>query len=351
MIVFGNYLGGYQMQSTRFILKAVLTATAALLVLSACESSTPKLVGVPPEDIRKSEGSGVQTFNPAVDILFVIDDSGSMMSHQDNLRNNLNLFTAGLVSNKFVDYHIGVITTSENYQSYSQKGGGALVGRSIKYVDRTTVDGIRVLQDAIMVGTDGSPTEMVFDPLKKALTEPNLSQSNIGFYRSNAFLAVIFITDAEDQSVELDAFKTHQFLLELKKGDSSKLLTYGVIIPATDATGCARDGGNSPERIEDFFRLTGGSYYGLCDSDYGTRLSQIGSDLVQRIGRAVNLDRIPQLDTVRVMYGDQEILPSATDGWSYSANENSIVLGQSIKWTEQPEGTTIQVYFKPIQKN
>lgn len=335
----------------KLLRKIYRQAGLACLVLwgVGCENPSGKLVGVPPTETRKTEGAGLQTFSPSVDILFVIDDSGSMATHQINLKNNVDLFTQGLTANKFVDYHIGVVTTDDQYYSFRKTGGGVLVG-SPNYVDRSTPRGTQVLQQNIMVGTSGSATEKSFDPIWQALSEPVLSNFNQGFYRPSAYLAVIFITDAEDQSTRLNPQQLEQFLLGLKNGDSSKILSYGVIVPSNTTTACARDEARTPQRIEEFFSLTGGKYYGLCDPDYGTKLALIGEDLVERVGRRVLLDRRPILDTVQVKYGSQEIPPHPESGWSYDASENAIVLGRKITWTEQPKETIVEVLFRPVEQ-
>lgn len=329
----------------------MLIAPVAFGFLTAgCTKESTKLVGVPPAEVRKLEGSELQTFSPSVDVLFVIDDSGSMYTHQMNLKNNVGLLTSGLSTNKFVDYHIGVITTSSDFSSTTNSGGGILVGVN-KFIDRSTPFGMDILKANIMAGTSGSGMEMIFDPIVSALTEPILSHENSGFYRPSAYLAIVVITDAEDQSIDFEAGTLQSFLVnDLKHGDSSKLLTYGVIIPTNDTTNCSRDEyGSPPLRIEEFFNLTKGTFYGLCDTDYGTKLARIGSDLVERIGRRVLLDRRPIVSTIQVQYGTQAILPDAENGWSYDASDNAVVLGRKIKWTEQPSGTVVQVNFKPVQ--
>lgn len=329
--------------------KKLFLMPVLLLALTACENSTPKLVGDPPRPPRKSQGSEVQTFNPAVDILFVIDDSGSMSSHQNLLKDNVELFTKGLAANKFVDFHIGVITTSDTFSDYTDSGGGALVGK-VKYIERSTLMGFDFLKENILVGTSGDYIEKVFSPLIKALTEPMLSGTNQGFYRPSAFLAVVVITDAEDQSVTADPVDAHQFLLDLKGGDSTKILSYGAIIPTNDKTDCSRDDYNKPPtRIEEFFSLSNGQSFGLCDTDYGTKLGRIGADLVERIGRRVLLDRRPILESIEVTYGTQIIEPHPQTGWYYDGRDNAIILGSDIAWSEQPEGTTVEVYSIPAQ--
>ena len=52
------------------------------------------------------------------------------------------------------------------------------------------------------VGTNGSPTEMCFDPALKALTAPLITDpaANGGFLRSEAVLSVVCITDEYEQS-------------------------------------------------------------------------------------------------------------------------------------------------------
>lgn len=330
------------------IINQSVLALCAGLLLVGCNNTSPKLVGEPPRETRKTAGTELQTFNPTVDILFVIDDSGSMSGHQRNLQANTDLFTAGLQRNKFVDYHIGVISTSDQYGNGSRSGGGVLFGLT-KYVDRNTPGGMTVLKENIMVGTSGDYIEKVFDPIRLALTDPVMSGPNAGYYRPSAHLAIVVITDAEDQSVRLDAQGAAQFLVDLKKGDSQKILTYGVIIPTGDTSGCSRDEYNGvPTRLETFFSLTKGSFYGLCDPDYGSKLARIGADLVERVGRRVLLDRRPIIDTIEVSYGNQVIHADAETGWSYDATENSVVLGRRIPWSDQPPGTTVEVYFKPV---
>ncbi len=92
----------------------VLVLGIVLGLFIACSPESPKLVPpqtAKPEQVRDTSGIKI-SFNRSVDILFVIDDSGSMSSHQFNLAKNIGLFTAGINSNQVLDYHIGVLTSN-----------------------------------------------------------------------------------------------------------------------------------------------------------------------------------------------------------------------------------------------
>lgn len=56
-----------------------------------------------------------KTYHPLVDILFVIDDSGSMGQKQNILSKNSELFIDQFLKIKSIDYHIGVTSSSVNY--------------------------------------------------------------------------------------------------------------------------------------------------------------------------------------------------------------------------------------------
>lgn len=335
------------------------------LILVACHSEDPKLVGTPPEQQRKAQGDDVQTLNSKVDILFVIDDSGSMDWHQKNLSTNIDLFLSGLAQNKFIDYHIGVISTAEepvNVNGGAGPGAGRLAG-NIRYVDRNTPNGLDILKNNMLLGTWGSATEKMFAPTYLALTQPNLSGWNQGFYRPDAFLATVFLTDAEDQSDEseysypksptdptnLDPQAFYSFLVNLKNNDARRVLTYGVYIPSNVPSSiCSWDDPNMPHvRLDKFFQISKGVTYSLCDVDYGKKLAGIGADLARRVGRTVWLDRRPNPYTIQVLYGTQVIPAGQDDGWTYDPAQVAIVFGPNVIWSNQPAGTAIEVYFDP----
>lgn len=328
-------------------MKKIFPFLISIMILG-CSDSSPKLV-TPLKENSEIASYGEGTITPDVDILFVVDDSGSMSAHQDQLATNIELFTKEIFKLKFIDFHIGVISTSM-WGSGSKGSRGRLYGNP-KFIDRTTPNPDDVLSEHIMLGTNGDSSEKMFDPVYAALTEPNLSRYNKGFYRDGANLVVIFLTDAEDQSDNIDdPSKMYDFLKTLKSGDASRLYAYGAIVPTDDIDSCERDDGSmKPYKIEKFIKMMGGSYYSLCDDDFGTKLANIGTDVATRISRYIYLERRPVLETIRVAFGSQVIPPSSTDGWVFEPDYNAIRLSTGIVWTPQPAGTKIQVTYKAAQ--
>ncbi len=122
-----------------------------------------------------------------MDILFVIDDSGSMEQERVNLTSNFSDFVAGLDSyepgnGSTLKYRIGVTTTSVNkdYMEFILPGypsmpgnqdsswpDGKLVGQSQCALSSPWIDGpdgdvVTSFECAANVGISGSGTEMPF---------------------------------------------------------------------------------------------------------------------------------------------------------------------------------------------
>lgn len=334
-------------------------ATAAIIsgVASAfgCSELTPKKVPqkVGETEIVRNEGGNKVAFNRAIDILFVVDDSGSMEDHQANLAQNVKKFTSGIMANQILDYHIGVVTSNMERPPLSSRPGQAWKGElwgTTKYVSRSTPSGTSVLEANLQPGTDGSGTEMFFTPVQTALTAPLVMGANSGFYRPDAYLAIIFLTDSDDQS-ELSAKDFYKFLLGLKNNDPSKIIVYGVNIPSTDRS-CGRSTEPMPLKLEEFYKLanvTAAQNLGLCDPNFGMKLAELGADLVRRVGRVLYLSRLAAESTIVVTYGSQIIARDPNIGWVYDATRNALIFGQDMNLAPEPPNTKIEVYFETAE--
>ncbi|PRP93218.1 hypothetical protein ENSA5_43950 [Enhygromyxa salina] len=147
-----------------------------------------------------------------VDLLFVIDNSNSMVAEQANLIASFDGFISGIQANldEANDYHVGVVTTDA--YGLNQDGCrelGALVthsaagacgpwtaGRFISLADELGP----AFTCAANVGVDGDTDERQIDAALRAIG-PELGAPggcNEGFIRDDALLVLVVITDEDD---------------------------------------------------------------------------------------------------------------------------------------------------------
>lgn len=334
--------------------KNLILAGLSSVMMFACAPESPKLQ--PKEEYRQDQVSekpkDYEIFTPKVDILFVIDSSGSMDEEQNKLSRNAQEFANAISKIGFLDFHIGVITTDMQYD-HCQTECGKLKGRDVYYT-KSTPNFVRELSNTLVVGTRGSGTEVMFSPVQAALSPPLVNGENAGFYRPDAFLAVIFLTDAGEQS-RIAPTDFYNFLVGLK-GDSRKVLSYGVIRKYVERYVCTSSSEDSQitRILEDFLELTvnGGkaqpNVLSLCSADYGTQLAEFAKDIVLRSSGKVKLAGVPIPGTIVVRYGTQIIPNSVQTGWTFETSTNSITLSDGIIWEDQGSGVGLTVDYKSI---
>ena len=217
-------------------LSTALLATA-LALLPACACQTP-----PAEAILDCNADAVLPDAVATDILFVIDDSGSMDDDQARLSQNLAAFIDALIASPVHnDFRIGVTSTSvEGFdpdaaggQAYAagpssgvpfpdgalvaitQRADGTGVQGDLDYdpaanattggwggrrmLDRDSPTLAQDFKANVLLGASGSSREQPFRAARLALSD-RLADVNAGFLRPGARLAIFFLTDEDDCS-------------------------------------------------------------------------------------------------------------------------------------------------------
>lgn len=144
-----------------------------------------------------------QKDNKAVDILFVIDNSGSMKEEQEKLKANFSAFINALVNEDVGNYQIGIITTDMDDVTQSgklQSNNGA--PRIISRANSSSTDVTKFFNQNSSVGITGTSYEKPLDAMRAALSPTLLNDENAnkGFLREGALLAIIFVTDENDCS-------------------------------------------------------------------------------------------------------------------------------------------------------
>jgi hypothetical protein len=228
-------------------MKWVLPIFAVLAGCLAPPVETPPTTTVEDRRITIS-----QTINQKIDLLFMIDNSGSMSPKQEQLKLRFPSFISRLrefaAQGLPASYHLGVVTSDLGAGKASCGGasdGGRLntldrsvkghpvscnLGGGLSFIDYNQIDGtanvVGNVEDAFRcissVGIDGCGFEHQLESVHHALTAS--VPENQGFLRDDAVLAVVFLTDEDDCSAPPD---TDLFVATLTGTDYSQPQNYG----------------------------------------------------------------------------------------------------------------------------
>jgi hypothetical protein len=250
-------------------------------------------------------GSGVPRQCNQMDIVFVVDDSGSMMEEQSNLGSNFPMF-ASLLSNyttsdgQKIDFRVAVTTTGKDLMYTINAGGGLTLpmseagdngafknncNSSKRWLEPNDASLGQTLACRANVGTDGPGFEMPLLMSKWALGKRVADGTNAGFIRPDALLAIVMLTDEDDGSTEQNNFVVtptsqppvdynpadHIAFLDQLKGHRSRWAA-GVIAGDGD---CSSSFGNAVNatRLKDFVSRANSSgstqavFSSICDGD------------------------------------------------------------------------------------
>ncbi len=251
-----------------------------------------------------------------LDVLWVIDNSGSMSAHQANVIRNTATFMQEFTQRTPIRWKMGLISTSDNESPYV----GFTAQTPLNY---QTADPVGVFQAAVSkLRTNGLSTEKFFEPVLNALDQ------NPGFLRPDSLLAMIVVTDAPEQSditstEFLDRFSAIKPLKETLAYGIVGPLDFGCSNPAEDSWNYA----GSP--YESLITTLHGNAYPLCKGDFSPLLSDIAQDIMRRVSSPwFYLQSRPVVSSIHVIYGDREIPsgPRSLGGfWTYDPNQNAVV--------------------------
>ena len=251
----------------------------------------------------------------SADILFVIDDSGSMGNDQEKLAQSFNTFITWLVEHT-ISFQIGVTTT--DMSSGGQQGTLYGSPRILKNDTPNLVEEFAGPSGNARVGTSGSASEKGLDAAVAALTYPAIANENAGFLREDAKLFVVFVSDEEDQSAEAVSYYV-DLLRTVKDGDAEDLFLAAIVGDLPD--GCDDDGTAPPAyRYHEAITLTGGLFGSICDPDFGLTLQNLAFEITAPTDE-FPLTWVPDLETLKVKV-DEEVQPS--DRWTYVESSNSV---------------------------
>jgi len=276
-----------------------------------------------------------------VDVLFVVDNSGSMGPFQTAMAAGFDSFIQ-LALNLEINFHIGVIATEIN-QAEADQGTpprdiipGVLIqapGRP-KVLTPSTPNLEDAFIDNLLVGDCCSDEqEAGLKAAQMALGEPLISDANAGFMREGARLYVICISNEQDQSPGSPSFFA-DFFASLKGYNPDRMSLSAVCGDAPN--GCYTDDLEQVEsgsRYIDVAEQTYGIFESICTNDFDTVMANLGQDAFSA-PREFSLSRIPVTATIHVTVNgslvSQASCQGCANGWTYFSQTNTIFFGDDV---------------------
>ncbi len=324
---------------------------AALGLLAAAGCNEYQLTGTEHLELFHQEPAD------AVDILFVVDDSPSMVQEHQKVIDAFDAFVAELAESE-TDYHLGVTTTD-----MEDNEGGILIGAPTYLTPET--DGGDVgpaFMDKIhAVGTGGSGWEKGLQAAKRALFDSPAGvgdTANAGFLREDADLALIVVSDENDCSDEgnlphvdqIECYDSEELLVPVVdylhaylglKEDTERDVTFSAIVGPPGLQSCddTVPGRRYLTAAQELRGVTGD----ICEPDFHHAMQQAGL-LSSGVRTAFELEAIPDETTLQVWIDHQAVDEDAdeVDGWSYRADDNSVHFhGDAIP----PRGSSVKVHY------
>ncbi|MBT9555245.1 MAG: choice-of-anchor D domain-containing protein [Myxococcales bacterium] len=289
----------------------------------------------------------------AVDLLFVVDSSGSMGDEQDALIQGFESLLAA-ASSWQVDFQIGVITTDVSENGRIRRpfannawpwsfASSAAVGTGGSGDERGLQTAWTALQPNLLYDP-GVPCSAGC-PSGTSCVEGQCGAANRGFIREGALLALVWVSDEDEHACETPVADFVDFFSSLKP--PGLLKAYGIIgdaptpelpyggcgggatpCPACD-TECYQSGGGPKSgaeagvRYHDAIAALGGTTFSICafgDESGPSILEQLGNDAFKPNQR-FRLSEAPSLGTIEVLVNG---FPCQS-GWSYDEPTRDLV--------------------------
>jgi hypothetical protein len=275
-----------------------------------------------------------------VDILWVIDDSGSMKNQRTTLANNFDRFIQELLKLN-VNFQIGVISTNANAK-------GELRGTTTPIIRNSTPDPREAFLANTAFPDSRTRWEQGLRMMQLALSPPLATTGlNAGFLRPNAALAVIAVSDEDDSSFGDPAYYV-RFLREVKGKGNENLVSFSAIA-GTTPSGCTPPGeerfwGSLAEpafRYSSVATKTSGVVGSICDASFEGTLVSIAQAL-NTLRRVFPLSLKPDIATLSVRVNGISIPRDVVNGWQYRDDTQSITFAGSYV---PPPGATLRIEY------
>jgi hypothetical protein len=250
--------------------------------------------------------SATKTTKP-LDMVWVVDNSGSMSAEAANVRNNITAFISGL--DKTSDMKLMLI---------SQKGTS---GTTVSLPGG--LDPVRFLQANIKISSTGGP---------KALIDQLSLMDNEGqpFFRADAKKIIVFVTD-DNSAMPASTFTSS---LSMLGAGSKDIAVFGFIGLGSTASPCQANTGTVYQSLA---TQTNAKVFNICALDWKQHFSDLKADVLTKLGRTFMMKDSMVAKITKVEVDGVELASS-----KYNYFNGALTLADDVVMTEQ---STIKVYF------
>lgn len=266
-------------------------------------SSDPIITIQPITYLSKSTSIEIKAgVNNQIDVLIVIDNSGSMSYEQKNMAERFSNFTDQLNG---LDWRLGVITTDISADA-ELKDGRLIEFTSMsktKFLD-SSMDPVKVksaFAETIQRPEVGSSREQgiaaSFRAIERSKSTNNTDLGNQQFFRANSTLNIIIVTDANETPFKSGrTFRNdpQNLLAKIKEYWPQKTAIIHSIVVKTDDKSCLAINGNESygKTYEQAALLTNGIIGSVCETDYSDQLKIMGQATRETVN-TITLDCAP----------------------------------------------------------
>jgi hypothetical protein len=289
-----------------------------------------------PGSLEKAQGTGEkpqeemfqQTAAGLLDVLVVVDNSGSMKEEQSNLATRLSDL---LRSVKDSNWQIGLISTDPKEPNIR-----TLIKKSDANAEQTFKDSVNSF------GINGSGNERGIQQAVNGLKSVAPGADSALWVRPKSVVAVLIVSDEDNCSAGNDCKNSDGTLKDIAKKEylidylnsirvvGASARTYGIFYIPDDTT-CAT-GENQGKIYLDLVKATSGKYGSICDSSYSSTLGAISADIKTILKQQFELKDQPAANSVKAFVNGVETSNFSITGRVVSFPDNALPpVGSIIK--------------------
>ena len=292
-----------------------------------------------------------QVKTDTIDIIYSIDNSGSMDPYIDKVVDNMELFLGKLLEER-VDFQIGLLNSVNKGRGTDfndlPMGNPRVLSSSNPRLQSQVKRNFSLLKESEFNGGVEIPVGVILRSLNNS---QNFGAN--GIYRVNVGKVFIILTDADEYIREGTSFletnrKVSEISAELNKNFVEDPWTFILIGSDTIRPFCPKGESGNQAVMKRLVDVSGGSLGRICDNDYTQNMQRalqtIFSALISfPLGNKLKPDALVNTRSIRCLLDGQEVQQDIDNGFSWNPTTQVISFLGSVK---PQAGQLVEVYFE-----